>query len=449
MPTPTKGPRLGGSPAHERLMLANLATSLFEHGRITTTETKAKRLRPLAEKLVTFAKRGDLHARRQVMTTIRDKDVVHRLFAEIGPRYENRPGGYTRITKVGPRKGDNAPMAVIELVEALTVGQQAVGEAERARGTRFASGAGAAAAAGEVTADAVETAEDASRPPRPQEVVADVFEPDGERQDDADVNPEPTAENGAVVDDPELSPEVAAAAAAEVEAAELGDAATAGDARPRRRGRARPEVTRPLRHDPQHARTSPPPAPVAGSSVSGWTISYDGTALHGWARQPGQRTVQGDAGAGAGDGAAQPRRPDRGRPHRRRRARHRSGRALRRPGRGSGPQQQDRLLRRLRGVLPPDIAVTAVAEAPARLRRPVRRAGPALRLPADRRAVRAAAAAPGRHRRLAAALDAEAMALAAGLLLGEHDFAAFCRRREGATTIRTLLALDVAPRTAT
>ncbi|NEK58119.1 50S ribosomal protein L17 [Geodermatophilus sabuli] len=158
MPTPTKGPRLGGSPSHERLMLANLATSLFEHGRITTTEAKAKRLRPLAEKLVTFAKRGDLHARRQVMTTIRDKDVVHTLFAEIGPRYENRPGGYTRITKVGPRKGDNAPMAVIELVEALTVSQQAVGEAERARGTRFATGAGAAAASGEVTADALEDA---------------------------------------------------------------------------------------------------------------------------------------------------------------------------------------------------------------------------------------------------------------------------------------------------
>jgi large subunit ribosomal protein L17 len=159
MPTPTKGPRLGGSPSHERLMLANLATSLFEHGRITTTETKAKRLRPLAEKLVTFAKRGDLHARRQVMTTIRDKDVVHTLFAEIGPRFANRPGGYTRITKVGPRKGDNAPMAVIELVEALTVGQEAVGEAERARGTRFASGAGAAAASGEVTAEALDAAD--------------------------------------------------------------------------------------------------------------------------------------------------------------------------------------------------------------------------------------------------------------------------------------------------
>src|SRR5918998_909578 len=161
MPTPTKGPRLGGSPSHERLMLANLATSLFEHGRITTTETKAKRLRPLAEKLVTMAKRGDLHARRQVMTTIRDKDVVHTLFAEIGPRFANRPGGYTRITKVGPRKGDNAPMAVIELVEALTVAQQAVGEAERARGTRFAQGAGAASAAGEVTADELESAESA------------------------------------------------------------------------------------------------------------------------------------------------------------------------------------------------------------------------------------------------------------------------------------------------
>src|SRR5436305_7176065 len=164
MPTPTKGPRLGGSPSHEKLMLANLATSLFEHGRITTTETKAKRLRPFAEKLVTFAKRGDLHARRQVMTVIRDKDVVHTLFAEIGPRYESRPGGYTRITKVGPRKGDNAPMAVIELVEALTVGQQAVGEAERARGTRFAPRRGASAAAGEVTADALETADSDAAP---------------------------------------------------------------------------------------------------------------------------------------------------------------------------------------------------------------------------------------------------------------------------------------------
>src|SRR5437899_3014264 len=138
MPTPTKGPRLGGGPAHERLMLANLATSLFEHDRITTTEAKAKRLRPLAERLITFAKRGDLHARRQVMTVIRDKDVVHKLFAEIGPKFAERPGGYTRIVKVGPRKGDNAPMAVIELVDALTAAAAVVKEGERARGTKVA-----------------------------------------------------------------------------------------------------------------------------------------------------------------------------------------------------------------------------------------------------------------------------------------------------------------------
>ncbi|WP_375480606.1 50S ribosomal protein L17 [uncultured Jatrophihabitans sp.] len=136
MPTPTKGARFGGSPAHERLMLANLATSLFEHDRITTTEAKAKRLRPLAERLITFAKRGDLHARRQVLTVIRDKDVVHKLFAEIGPKFATRPGGYTRIVKTGPRKGDNAPMAIIELVEEL---RSVVAEAERARGTKSAA----------------------------------------------------------------------------------------------------------------------------------------------------------------------------------------------------------------------------------------------------------------------------------------------------------------------
>ncbi|WP_432831886.1 50S ribosomal protein L17 [Dactylosporangium sp. CA-092794] len=121
MPTPTRGPRLGGSPAHERLMLANLATSLFKHGRITTTETKAKRLRPLAEQLITKAKRGDLHARRQALSVVRDKDVVFALFDQIAPRFSNRPGGYTRIVKTGPRKGDAAPMAIIELVEELEV----------------------------------------------------------------------------------------------------------------------------------------------------------------------------------------------------------------------------------------------------------------------------------------------------------------------------------------
>ena len=138
MPTPAKGPRMGGSPAHERHMLANLASALFEHGRITTTEAKAKRLRPYAEHLITFGKRGDLHARRQVLKRLNDKSVVHTLFAEIGPRYADRPGGYTRILKLGNRKGDNAPMAIIELVEGLTIAQSAVGEAERARGTKVA-----------------------------------------------------------------------------------------------------------------------------------------------------------------------------------------------------------------------------------------------------------------------------------------------------------------------
>jgi large subunit ribosomal protein L17 len=116
MPTPTKGPRLGGSSAHQRHILSNLATALFEHGRITTTEAKARRLRPVAERLITFAKRGDLHARRQVLTVVSDKGIVHSLFTEIGPGFAERNGGYTRITKIGPRKGDNAPMAVIELV---------------------------------------------------------------------------------------------------------------------------------------------------------------------------------------------------------------------------------------------------------------------------------------------------------------------------------------------
>lgn len=116
MPTPKKGARLGGSPAHQKLIVSNLATQLFEHGRITTTEAKARVLRPVAEKLITKAKKGDLHNRREVLKTIRDKGVVHTLFTEIAETFSERPGGYTRITKIGPRKGDNAPMAVIELV---------------------------------------------------------------------------------------------------------------------------------------------------------------------------------------------------------------------------------------------------------------------------------------------------------------------------------------------
>jgi large subunit ribosomal protein L17 len=171
MPTPTKGRRLGGSPAHQRHMLANLATALFEHGKITTTEARARRLRPVAERLITFAKRGDLHARRQVLTTVTDKNVVHTLFAEIGPSFAAREGGYTRITKIGPRKGDNAPLAVIELVrEEAEVrsrrrrarrAQPAAAPAGRPRRGRAAEADEAAVAEAEpvIAADSVDEAE--------------------------------------------------------------------------------------------------------------------------------------------------------------------------------------------------------------------------------------------------------------------------------------------------
>src|SRR5450759_2033188 len=152
MPTPTKGHRLGGSPAHERHILANLATALFQHGRITTTEAKARRLRPYAERLITFAKRGDLHARRKVLTVVTDKSVVHTLFTEIGPQFATREGGYTRITKIGPRKGDNAPLAVIELVQ-----EEAEAKPRRRRGRRTQPAARPAAA----TAEAAPAAEEA------------------------------------------------------------------------------------------------------------------------------------------------------------------------------------------------------------------------------------------------------------------------------------------------
>jgi len=216
MPQPTKGPRLGAGPAHQRLMLANLATSLFEHGSITTTEAKAKRLRPLAERLITFAKKGDLHARRQVMTVVRNKDVVHALFAEIGPRYAQRPGGYTRIIKAGPRKGDNAPMAVISLVEGLTVAQEAVGEAERARGTRFqsrrartrAAGAtGAAAATAPGSAEAAEasaaTADEAA--PVEADAATDTEVADTTEATEAEDTAEDTAEDETEAEDGSLA----------------------------------------------------------------------------------------------------------------------------------------------------------------------------------------------------------------------------------------------------
>jgi large subunit ribosomal protein L17 len=159
MPAPTKGARLGGSAAHQRLILANLASQLFEHGRIITTEAKAKRLRPLAEKLITKAKRGDIHSRRLVLTTVRDKGVVHTLFTEIAPSLADRDGGYTRITKVGPRKGDNAPMALIELVresveESRKANAKSVAPAKKSPAKKAAAKSAATASGAAATAPA-------------------------------------------------------------------------------------------------------------------------------------------------------------------------------------------------------------------------------------------------------------------------------------------------------
>jgi large subunit ribosomal protein L17 len=172
MPTPTKGHRLGGSPAHERHILANLATALFQHGRITTTEAKAKRLRPVAERLITFAKRGDLHARRHVFTVVTDRSVVHHLFTEIAPEYSERDGGYTRITKIPPRKGDNAAMAVIELVH----GEAAA--AKPRRRTRRAAPSAAAATAAAIGTAAVAVADEEPEAPVDDEVTAAAAEDD-------------------------------------------------------------------------------------------------------------------------------------------------------------------------------------------------------------------------------------------------------------------------------
>ncbi|MCT1551023.1 50S ribosomal protein L17 [Brevibacterium casei] len=163
MPTPTKGPRLGGSPTHERLMLNNLAAQLFEHKRITTTVTKAKRLRPVAERLITAAKKGDLAARRRVLAQIADKSIVHELFTTIAETMAERPGGYTRITKIGPRNGDNAPMAVIELVlEPYSPKQATVKEAEQATATAAAASTDSSGSSDEkVVSDDVTVTEDA------------------------------------------------------------------------------------------------------------------------------------------------------------------------------------------------------------------------------------------------------------------------------------------------
>ena len=247
MPTPTKGPRLGGGPSHERMIIANLARALFAEGRIRTTEAKAKRLRPQAERLITFAKRGDVAARRQVLTVVRDKAVVHKLFAEIAPRFAERQGGYTRILKLGPRPGDAAPMAVIELVEQAEADETTGATTTEGRRRRFGRRAGRqpapeganraqrrAAARGRgvpAEAEAAEAAlagEEADEDERPNvptdaEIEAGVV-PAGEADEDEATTDEATTDEAEAVEEPlepaaeELAAEVPAGAQAEAPA---------------------------------------------------------------------------------------------------------------------------------------------------------------------------------------------------------------------------------------
>jgi large subunit ribosomal protein L17 len=219
MPTPTKGARLGGSAAHQRLILANLASQLFEHGRILTTEAKAKRLRPLAEKLITKAKRGDIHSRRLVLTTVRDKGVVHTLFTEIAPSLADREGGYTRITKVGPRKGDNAPMAVIELVqesveESRKANAKGVAAAKKAPAKKAAaksapatSTAAAAVPAAKAAAAAPEAESQPAEPSPAEKLVDDTSELEDATADQEQPSDDSSAEEAVEVSEPDPTSE--------------------------------------------------------------------------------------------------------------------------------------------------------------------------------------------------------------------------------------------------
>ncbi len=209
MPAPTKGARLGGSAAHQRLILANLASQLFEHGRIVTTEAKAKRLRPLAEKLITKAKRGDIHSRRLVLTTVRDKGVVHTLFTEIAPTLADREGGYTRITKVGPRKGDNAPMALIELVtesveESRKANAKSVAPAKKTAAKKTAAKSAPAAAATEPAA-AAPAAEPPAEPSPAEKLVEETSELEDATTEQQQPSDESSAEESEVVEEPEAN----------------------------------------------------------------------------------------------------------------------------------------------------------------------------------------------------------------------------------------------------
>jgi large subunit ribosomal protein L17 len=212
MPAPTKGARLGGSPAHQRLILANLASQLFEHGRIVTTEARAKRLRPLAEKLITKAKRGDIHSRRLVLTTVRDKGVVHTLFTEIAPSLADRDGGYTRITKVGPRKGDNAPMALIELVresveESRKANARGVAPAKKAPAKKAA--AKAAPTSGATPAAAAQAAAEAESPDGDKGLAEKLVDETSELEESTEEQEQPSddssTEEAAIIDEQETS----------------------------------------------------------------------------------------------------------------------------------------------------------------------------------------------------------------------------------------------------
>jgi large subunit ribosomal protein L17 len=214
MPAPTKGARLGGSAAHQRLILANLASQLFEHGRIVTTEAKAKRLRPLAEKLITKAKRGDIHARRLVLSTVRDKGVVHTLFTEIAPSLADREGGYTRVTKVGPRKGDNAPMALIELVtesveESRKANAKSVAPAKKAAAKKTAAKSAPAAAASEHATAPAPAAGPAAEPPAEPSPAEKLVEETSELEDATAEQQQPSDESSVeeseAVGEPEAS----------------------------------------------------------------------------------------------------------------------------------------------------------------------------------------------------------------------------------------------------
>jgi large subunit ribosomal protein L17 len=214
MPAPAKGARLGGSAAHQRLILANLASQLFEHGRIVTTEAKAKRLRPLAEKLITKAKRGDIHARRLVLTTVRDKGVVHTLFTEIAPSLADRDGGYTRITKVGPRKGDNAPMALIELVtesveESRKANAKSVAPAKKAAAKKAAAksapATGTPEPAAATVAAAAPAAETPAEPSPAEKLVEETSELEEATSEEERPSDESSAEEAGTVDEPEAN----------------------------------------------------------------------------------------------------------------------------------------------------------------------------------------------------------------------------------------------------